>query len=82
MTWVGRGVISLINGEFDRAGENFDNALATSEEHIPAMLGKARMFFNDGKYDNALQNLCRSEGRIEYASPVNPFTCESKSTVF
>lgn len=58
-TWVGRGVICLIQGDDDRAGENFDNALQTTDDYIPAMLGKARIFFSGGKYDNALNLLCR-----------------------
>lgn len=40
MTWVGKGVLLLCKGAFERADKYFDTALEANPRNTPALLGK------------------------------------------
>ena len=54
LTWVGKGVFYLCQGELDRAKYFFENA-RRQRRNFPATLGEAAVNFHHGKYKEALE---------------------------
>lgn len=54
LTWVGKGVFYLSQGELDRAKYFFENA-RRQRRNFPATLGEAAVSFHRGKYKEALK---------------------------
>ncbi|GJP49351.1 hypothetical protein CLOM_g8574 [Closterium sp. NIES-68] len=53
-TWVGKGQLQLVKGELHQAEEMFSLALAGVPDYVPALLGKACVLFQKGKFQDAL----------------------------
>lgn len=53
LTWVGKGVFYLCQGELDRAKYFFENA-RKQRHNFPATLGEAAVNFHNGNYKQAL----------------------------
>lgn len=53
LTWVGKGVFYLCQGELDRAKYFFENA-RKQRHNFPATLGEAAVNFHHGNYKQAL----------------------------
>lgn len=54
LTWVGKGVFYLCQGELDRAKYFFENA-RKQRPNFPATLGEAAVQFHHGNYKQALE---------------------------
>ncbi|CAM9129407.1 unnamed protein product, partial [Choristocarpus tenellus] len=54
LTWVGKGVFYLSQGELDRAKYFFENA-RKKRKNFPATLGEAAISFHHGNYEQALE---------------------------
>ena len=66
LTWVGKGVFYLCQGELDRAKYFFENA-RKQRPNFPATLGEAAVNFHNGNYKQALE-LYRCGVYIEVSS--------------
>lgn len=62
LTWVGKGVFYLCQGELDRAKYFFENA-RKQRHNFPATLGEAAVNFHNGNYKQAL-DLYRYPGAL------------------
>ncbi|KAG5183337.1 hypothetical protein JKP88DRAFT_317093, partial [Tribonema minus] len=57
LTWVGKGIFYLSQGELDRAKYFFENA-RKSRKNLAATLGEACICFQEGRYKAALDHYC------------------------
>lgn len=58
LTWVGKGIFYLSQGDLSRARYFFDNAVK-GRENLPATLGQASIYFQEAKYKEALDLYCK-----------------------
>lgn len=48
ITWVGKGIMLLFRGDFDKAMKQFQTVLDQNGSNIPALLGRACILFSQG----------------------------------
>jgi RNA polymerase-associated protein CTR9 len=53
ITWVGKGIMLLFRGEFDKAVKQFQTVLEQNGTNIPALLGRACILFSQANYEQA-----------------------------
>jgi RNA polymerase-associated protein CTR9 len=53
ITWVGKGVMMLFRGDFDKAAKQFVTVLGQNPHNLPALVGRASVLFHQGQYDQA-----------------------------